>query len=76
MGHEPQLFNLREDPGEFHDLAAAARRRPVRAALHRELLNVVNPEQVSERALRNQRERAMRDSNPRPLAPEASALSS
>ena len=76
VGHEPQLFNLREDPGEFHDLAAAARRRPVREALHRELLNVVNPEQVSERALHNQRERAMRDSNPRPLAPEASALSS
>ena len=76
VGHEPQLFNLREDPGEFRDLAAAARRRPVRAALHRELLNVVDPEQVSERALRNQRERAMRDSNPRPLAPEASALSS
>ncbi len=57
VGHEPQLFNVREDPGEFDDLAAAARRRPVRDALHRELLNVVDPEQVSEQALRNQRGR-------------------
>ena len=56
-GHPPQLFDLRADPGEFTDLAAAARRRPVRDALHRELLRVVDPEQVSEQALRNQAQR-------------------
>ena len=53
-GHAPQLFDLREDPGEFTDLAAAEGRRPLRAALHRELLRIVDPEQVSEQALRNQ----------------------
>ena len=60
VGHEPQLFNVREDPGEFRDLAAAERGRPLRAALHRELLNIVNPEQVSAQALRNQQERRRR----------------
>ena len=54
VGHEPQLFDLRADPGEFHDLAADQRCAPVRAALHRELLNIADPEQVSEQALRDQ----------------------
>ena len=57
VGHEPQLFDLRADPGEFHDLAADQRCAPVRAALHRELLNIADPEQVSEQALRDQERR-------------------
>ena len=57
VGHEPQLFDLRVDPGEFHDLAADQRCAPVRAALHRELLNIADPEQVSEQALRDQERR-------------------
>ena len=57
VGHEPQLFDLSEDPGEFHDLAADQRHASVRASLHRELLNIADPEQVSERALRDQERR-------------------
>ena len=54
VGHEPQLFDLRTDPGEFTDLAADPRHAPVRASLHRDLLDIADPEQVSEQALRNQ----------------------
>jgi choline-sulfatase len=54
VGHEPQLFNVREDAGEFQDLAGDERYGPMRAALHQELLNIANPEQVSDQALRNQ----------------------
>ncbi len=54
VGHEPQLFDLSTDPGEFTDLAGDQRSASVRAALHRELLNIANPEQVSDQALRNQ----------------------
>ena len=57
VGHQPQLFDLSEDPGEFHDLAADSRHAAVRAALHRELLDTVDPEQVSEEALRDQERR-------------------
>ena len=55
--HEPQLFDLSTDPGEFHDLAADQRYAPVRAALHRELLNIADPERVSAEALRDQQRR-------------------
>ena len=56
VGHEPQLFDLRTDPGEFIDLAADARYASLRAALHRELLNIADPVQVSDQALRNQQQ--------------------
>lgn len=54
VGHEPQLYDLNDDPGEFTDLAADERHASVRAALHRALLYIVDPEQVSDQALRNQ----------------------
>ena len=54
VGHEPQLFDLREDPEEFTDLAADPRHAAVRADLHRELLAIADPERVSDRALRDQ----------------------
>ena len=57
VGHQPQLFDLRADPGEFTDLAADPRQAAVRAALHRDLLNIANPEQVSEQALHDQERR-------------------
>ena len=57
VGHEPQLFDLSADPGEFHDLAADPRCASLRAELHRELLNIVDPEQVSDQALRDQERR-------------------
>ena len=57
VGHQPQLFDLNEDPGEFHDLAADPRYASVRASLHRELLNIADPEQVSKQALRDQERR-------------------
>jgi choline-sulfatase len=57
VGHQPQLFDLSADPGEFHDLAADPRCATVRAALHRELLSITNPEQVSAQALSDQARR-------------------
>ena len=54
VGHEPQLFDLSQDRGEFHDLAADPRCASVRAALHRELLTIADPEQVSAQALSDQ----------------------
>ena len=64
VGHEPQLFDLREDPGEFTDLAADPRHAPVRADLHRELLAIANPERISDQARRDQQERRRRKSGP------------
>ena len=64
VGHEPQLFDLREDPGEFTDLAADPRHAPVRADLHRELLAIADPERISDQALRDQQERRRRKSGP------------
>ena len=60
VGHDPQLFDLHEDPGEFTDLAADPRHAPVRADLHRELLAIADPERISAQALRDQQERHRR----------------
>ena len=64
VGHEPQLFDLREDPEEFTDLAADPRHAAVRADLHRELLAIADPERVSDRALRDQQLRNRRRPDP------------
>ncbi|HTK11248.1 MAG TPA: sulfatase-like hydrolase/transferase [Ktedonobacteraceae bacterium] len=52
-----QLFNLENDPRELHDLAIDASYAPVLADLHAALTRIVNPEEVDERALADQRKR-------------------
>jgi choline-sulfatase len=54
-GHQPQLFNLEDDPGEFNDLAGAPAAQAVRQSLHSELLKLVDPEKVDARAKQNQK---------------------
>jgi choline-sulfatase len=54
-GHQPQLFNLEDDPGEFNDLAGAPEAQAVRQSLHSELLKLVDPEKVDARAKQNQK---------------------
>jgi choline-sulfatase len=54
-GHQPQLFNLENDPGEFNDLAGTPATQAVRQSLHSELLKLVDPEKVDARAKQNQK---------------------
>lgn len=54
VSYEPQLFDLKEDPGELHDVAQDAHYRGVRDELHRELLAIVDPEAVDAAAKANQ----------------------
>ena len=48
-GHEPQLFNLREDPTELRDLAQGPEHRQVRETLTDIVLDGWDPEAVSRR---------------------------
>lgn len=57
-GHEPQLFNVRLDPGEFLDLAQDSSHGDVRAELHQALLEVCDPDRVNELAKSCQRANA------------------
>ena len=59
VGHRPQLFNVREDPEEFTDLAIDSRFDHIRESLHEELTDIVNPEQVSDEAIANQNKQGM-----------------
>jgi choline-sulfatase len=52
-----QLFNLENDPQELHDLSTDATYASVLAELHTELTHIVNPEEVDEKALSDQRKR-------------------
>lgn len=53
--HQPQLFNVRDDPGEFRDLVQDPACADVRAELHQALLATCDPDQVDIRAKRDQR---------------------
>lgn len=55
-GDEPLLFNLREDPGEFQNLAAEKKYASVRAELHTHLTSLVDPDAVTYAAFRRQEE--------------------
>lgn len=57
-GYEPQLFNVRQDPGEFLNLARDPAHREVRADLHQALLEICDPDQVNEQAKAYQRAQA------------------
>jgi choline-sulfatase len=51
-GDEPLLFNLKEDPGEFRNLAE--KRRDIRERLHRRLTSLVDPDAITAAAFRKQ----------------------
>jgi hypothetical protein len=57
VGHRPQLFDLRRDPLERHDLAADPRNAPLLEALDGELLRVADPVAVDARARADQARR-------------------
>lgn len=48
-GYEPQLFNLRNDPDEIHDLAAVAKHRSIREELTARVSDGWDAEQVKAR---------------------------
>jgi len=56
-GDEPLLFNLRDDPGEFQNLAGAKKTSEIQAGLHGILTRLVDPEAVNERAFAEQERR-------------------
>lgn len=53
-GHPPQLFNVRDDPGELRDLGQDPAYSAMRMALHRALLEICDPELVDAEAKRDQ----------------------
>jgi choline-sulfatase len=54
VSHQPQLFNLKDDPDELHDLAADPSCAGVLAQLEAQLREICDPEKVSEQAKREQ----------------------
>jgi choline-sulfatase len=57
VGYPPQLFDLRDDPDELHDLAAQAQHADRLRAFEQRLRMIVDPEEVDRRAKADQRQR-------------------
>lgn len=55
-GDKPLLFNLKDDPGEFHNLAGSAEHREIERELHQRLTSLVDPEAITWRAFAKQSE--------------------
>jgi hypothetical protein len=53
------LFNLRDDPGEFTNLAGKPETAEMQAAMHSALIALVNPDDITEKAFETQ-ERLLR----------------
>jgi choline-sulfatase len=58
VDHEPQLFDLVEDPDEINDLGQDPQYQAIRDELCMELLEIVDPEQVDKEAKENQSRKA------------------
>jgi len=61
VDYPPLLFNLKNDPGEFENLAGINKYREVESGLHDLLRSVVNPEEVSAAAFAHQKARLEKD---------------
>ena len=61
VDYPPLLFNLKDDPGEFENLAGQQKYREVESGLHDLLRSVVNPEEVSAAAFAHQKARLEKD---------------
>ena len=59
VGHRPQLFDLRTDPGEFMDLACDESLTTVREDFHRELLGILDPVEVDKGVKENQQKEGL-----------------
>lgn len=55
-GDQPLLFNLKDDPGEFRNLAGKPETAAIQKELHAHLTSQVNPDAVTEAAFRRQAE--------------------
>lgn len=53
-GDEPLLFNLKDDPGEFQNLAAKTEHAAVLKELHGKLRSLLDPDAVTDAAFRKQ----------------------
>ena len=53
-GDVPLLFNLKDDPGEFHNLAGKKETASVQKELHAQLTSLLDPDAVTERAFARQ----------------------
>jgi choline-sulfatase len=53
-GDEPLLFNLKDDPGEFRNLAGEKSAAAIQKELHGILTGLLDPDAVSDRAFREQ----------------------
>jgi choline-sulfatase len=58
-GDRPLLFNLKDDPGEFHDLADDKTYADLRRELHAQLASLLDPDKVTEQAFLEQERRLM-----------------
>lgn len=56
-GYPPELFDMREDPGELVNLAEDPEHAQAKALCHRQLLSIVDPEQANAQAFSDQRAR-------------------
>jgi choline-sulfatase len=54
VGYRPELFDLKDDPGEVNDLGESAAHEKVRAAMERELRKILDPEAVCAQAFADQ----------------------
>jgi len=55
VGYQPQLFNLRDDPNEMHDLGSDPNYHPVVEAMTKVLEKFVNPEKADREAKESQK---------------------
>ena len=53
-GDDPLLFNLKDDPGEFHNLAGSKPAAAIQKELHGILTGLLDPDAVSDRAFAEQ----------------------
>ena len=53
-GNRPQLFNLQTDPMELNDLGCAESHRVRRQLLHRQLLHILDPDEVADQCASDQ----------------------
>ncbi|MCY4526041.1 MAG: sulfatase-like hydrolase/transferase [Anaerolineaceae bacterium] len=62
LGDPPELYDLQEDPGEFHNLAGRAQHAQVEAELQSDLLSHWDPQEIEARVRRSQQERRLLES--------------
>jgi len=62
LGDAPELYDLQDDPGEFHNLAGRTEYAEAEADLQSDLLSHWDPQEIEARVRRSQRERILLES--------------